>query len=99
MIERIERVSKPGLRIYRGCDALPQVQNGLGEAVGINFVAGADRAALESALADAGEQDYFEKGLEQAILTHALRLRAIDVSSFDVVEVDFHEDLTRANAI
>jgi choline kinase len=76
-----------------------QVVEGLGEAVGINFVAGADRAALEAALADAGEQDYFEKGLEQAILTHALRLRAIDVSSFDVVEVDFREDLTRANAI
>lgn len=33
VIERIERVSKPGLRIYRGCDALPQVQNGLGVAI------------------------------------------------------------------
>lgn len=33
VIERIERVSKPGLRIYRGCDALPTVQNGLGVAI------------------------------------------------------------------
>jgi small subunit ribosomal protein S8 len=33
VIERIERVSKPGLRIYRGRDALPQVQNGLGVAI------------------------------------------------------------------
>ncbi len=33
VIERIERVSKPGLRIYRGCDALPQVMNGLGVAI------------------------------------------------------------------
>ncbi len=33
VIERIERVRKPGLRIYRGRDALPQVQNGLGVAI------------------------------------------------------------------
>ncbi|MBL8388951.1 MAG: 30S ribosomal protein S8 [Hydrogenophaga sp.] len=33
VIERIERVSKPGLRIYRGRDALPQVLNGLGVAI------------------------------------------------------------------
>ncbi|MFM6985312.1 MAG: 30S ribosomal protein S8 [Hydrogenophaga sp.] len=33
VIERIERVSKPGLRIYRGRDALPRVQNGLGVAI------------------------------------------------------------------
>jgi small subunit ribosomal protein S8 len=33
VIERIERVSKPGLRIYRGRDALPQVMNGLGVAI------------------------------------------------------------------
>jgi len=33
VIERIERVSRPGLRIYRGCDAIPQVMNGLGVAI------------------------------------------------------------------
>lgn len=33
VIERIERVSKPGLRIYRGKDELPQVMNGLGVAI------------------------------------------------------------------
>ena len=30
VIERIERVSRPGLRVYRGRDAIPQVMNGLG---------------------------------------------------------------------
>jgi small subunit ribosomal protein S8 len=30
VIERIERVSKPGLRIYKGRNAIPQVLNGLG---------------------------------------------------------------------
>ena len=33
VIERIERVSRPGLRVYKGSDALPQVMNGLGVAI------------------------------------------------------------------
>jgi len=33
VIERIERVSRPGLRVYKGRDALPQVMNGLGVAI------------------------------------------------------------------
>lgn len=33
VIERIERVSRPGLRIYRGCEDLPTVMNGLGVAI------------------------------------------------------------------
>ena len=33
VIERLERVSPPGLRIYRGRDDLPQVMNGLGVAI------------------------------------------------------------------
>lgn len=33
VIERIERVSRPGLRIYRGSNAIPQVMNGLGVAI------------------------------------------------------------------
>jgi len=33
VIERIERVSSPGLRIYRGKDEIPNVMNGLGIAI------------------------------------------------------------------
>jgi len=33
VIERIERVSKPGLRVYKGTDDLPRVMNGLGVAI------------------------------------------------------------------
>jgi small subunit ribosomal protein S8 len=33
VIERIERVSRPGLRVYRGRDAIPKVMNGLGVAI------------------------------------------------------------------
>ena len=33
VIERIERVSKPGLRIYKGVEDIPTVMNGLGVAI------------------------------------------------------------------
>jgi small subunit ribosomal protein S8 len=33
VIERIERVSRPGLRVYKGRDDLPRVMNGLGVAI------------------------------------------------------------------
>lgn len=33
VIEKIERVSRPGLRIYKGRDEFPRVMNGLGVAV------------------------------------------------------------------
>lgn len=33
VIDRIERVSRPGLRIYKGMNDLPRVMNGLGVAI------------------------------------------------------------------
>ncbi|MEW5888130.1 MAG: 30S ribosomal protein S8 [Pseudomonadota bacterium] len=33
VIERIERVSRPGLRVYKGSQDLPRVMNGLGVAI------------------------------------------------------------------
>jgi small subunit ribosomal protein S8 len=33
VIEYIERVSRPGLRVYRGCNDIPNVMNGLGVAI------------------------------------------------------------------
>ncbi|MFZ4651683.1 MAG: 30S ribosomal protein S8 [Rubrivivax sp.] len=33
VIERIERVSRPGLRVYKGRDSIPHVMNGLGVAI------------------------------------------------------------------
>ena len=32
-ISRLERVSRPGLRVYKGRDSIPQVMNGLGVAI------------------------------------------------------------------
>lgn len=33
VIAKIERISRPGLRIYRGCEELPTIMNGLGVAI------------------------------------------------------------------
>jgi small subunit ribosomal protein S8 len=33
VIEKIQRVSRPGLRMYRGCGDIPTVMNGLGIAI------------------------------------------------------------------
>jgi small subunit ribosomal protein S8 len=33
VIEKIERVSKPGLRVYKASESIPEVMNGLGVAI------------------------------------------------------------------
>jgi choline kinase len=75
-----------------------RVVGGLGEAVGINYVADADKATLIRRLTEVDDQEYFEGGLELAIAEDGLRVEALDISEFHIVEVDFDEDLTRANA-
>jgi choline kinase len=74
-----------------------QVVNGLGEAVGINFISGDDKATLIRRLDDCNDQDYFERGIELGIEQDGLRIEALDISKYHIVEVDFDEDLTRAN--
>lgn len=51
VIERIQRVSKPGLRIYRGKEGLPRVLGGLGVAI-VSTSAGvmSDRQAREKGI-------------------------------------------------
>lgn len=73
------------------------VENALGEAVGINYVAAADKDLLIRHLERCGDQDYFERGLETAIAADALRVRPVDISQFFAVEVDSETDLARAN--
>jgi len=73
------------------------VVDGLGEAVGINFISAEDKATLIKRLDEAGDQDYFERGIELGIEQDDLKVEALDISQFHIVEVDFDEDLTRAN--
>jgi choline kinase len=76
-----------------------QVVGGLGEAVGINFVGSQDKAALIQRLIQVDDQDYFERGIELAIENDGLRFKAVDISDLYAVEIDFAEDLDRANEL
>ena len=76
-----------------------QVQPALGEAVGINYVAAQDKSALIARLAEVDDQDYFERGIEIAIEKDGLKFQAVDISDLYAVEVDFPEDLDRANEL
>jgi CDP-glycerol glycerophosphotransferase len=73
------------------------VTGGLGEAVGINYVSAWDKPILIEHLARCDDSDYFERGIETAIAERGLRFRPLDISAYAAVEVDFEEDLARAN--
>ncbi|MDG1040098.1 MAG: phosphocholine cytidylyltransferase family protein [Polaribacter sp.] len=76
-----------------------EVKNGLGEAVGINFISSNDLDVFINQLENCDENDYFEKGLENAIAKDHLKLKVIDISKYNCIEVDFKEDLQNANKI
>lgn len=73
------------------------VQNGLGEAVGINFISSDDIAILINRLEECDANDYFERGLELAIEKDNIKVEAVDISAYDCMEIDFVEDLENAN--
>lgn len=75
------------------------VVDGLGEAVGINYIAEGDKAAFIERLRDVGDQDYFERGLEVAIERDGLKLLPVDISDLYAVEIDFDDDLATANSV
>ena len=75
------------------------VPDALGEAVGINFVSAADKPVLIEALAAVADNDYFERGIEVAIAESGMQVEPVDISDLFAVEVDFEDDLERANRI
>ena len=74
-----------------------QVVDARGEAVGINYVSAQDKPTLIQRLAECTEADYFERGIELAIDKDRLRVLPVDIGEMFAVEVDFEEDLDRAN--
>ncbi len=87
------------LRPDGSIDALSKVvEDGLGEAVGINFVAAADKGALVRHLDEVDEQDYFERAMELSIERDGTRYEPIDISDLFAVEVDIEADLDVANS-
>ena len=73
------------------------VKGGLGEAVGINYISAQDKAVLLRQLTKVNDQDYFERGLELAIEQDGVLVEPVDISDLYAVEIDFAEDLERAN--
>lgn len=73
------------------------VTGGLGEAVGINYISRDAKAAFVRHLDRVNDEDYFERGIELAIEVDRLLVEPMDISDLYAVEIDFAEDLERAN--
>ena len=73
------------------------VENGTGEAVGINFISSNDIESFIENLIKCDDNDYFEKGLEMCISNNNKKIKAIDISNYNCMEIDFIEDLQQAN--
>jgi choline kinase len=80
-------------------DLSKQVDRALGEAIGINFVGARDKKALISRLEEVADGDYFERGIELAIQLDSIKVKPVDISDLYAVEIDFDEDLQRANEL
>jgi choline kinase len=73
------------------------VKNALGEAVGINFISSNDIKKFITRLEECQENDYFERGLELAIEKDGIQVKAVDISAYNCMEIDFLEDLENVN--
>ena len=69
------------------------VQEAEGEALGINVIRKPDLKKFRDELVSVGENDYFEKALENLTLSKQLKLTPIDVGRHFCREIDFEEDL------
>lgn len=75
------------------------VPNAIGEALGINFISSKDIEPFIQRLIECNENDYFEKGIEFAIQKDSIKVLPIDISDYRCIEIDFIEDLDKANII
>lgn len=74
------------------------IENGEGEAVGVNKVLAPHIPALREALARCDDDDYFERGLEY-MLSRNVPFTPIDISEHRCIEVDFPEDWKQAQQL
>ena len=72
------------------------INDGLGEAVGINKIILSDLCKLEHNLNKCADQDYFERGLEYCI-EDGMKIYPINISQYLCMEIDFQEDLQKIN--
>lgn len=72
------------------------VEDGAGEAVGVNLVRADQIDAFVEELEDCQAQDYFEAAI-QGLIDRGVQISPVDVSDLLCMEVDFPEDLEEAN--
>lgn len=71
-------------------------RHALGEGVGLNYVSAHDKGEFMYWLHHARDDDYFERAIELSA-SSGLRFEAADVTGHVAIEVDFEDDLLRAN--
>ncbi|MCG8433657.1 MAG: phosphocholine cytidylyltransferase family protein [Gammaproteobacteria bacterium] len=76
-----------------------QVQDAAGEALGINFIKADLVPELCSKLAEVDDDAYFERAMELLIAERGNIFRPVDVGALPCIEVDFDEDLRRAEEL
>ncbi|RKZ31428.1 phosphocholine cytidylyltransferase family protein [bacterium] len=74
-----------------------QVEKPIGEALGINFIIRDDVPFLVEELRKVGDNDYFEKAIENLTLSGKLKIRPVDKGDYFCEEIDFPEDLELVN--
>ena len=74
------------------------VPDAAGEALGINIVRKPDLNKFRDELICVGDNDYFEKALENLTISDQLNLTPVDVGSYFCREIDFEEDLIEVQA-
>lgn len=75
-----------------------EIEEAQGEAVGINLFRKGDVPRLRQQLALCRDDDYFEKAVEGCI-EEGMKVSSVHVDLSDCIEIDFPEDLAKANAL
>ncbi|WP_459897452.1 phosphocholine cytidylyltransferase family protein [Desulfurobacterium crinifex] len=83
-------------RMNSSCEIIEiskEVVNADGEAVGVNKITKEDFQVFLHNLKRCTMQDYFEKAIEMSIKESGIVFKAVDVSMYKCIEIDFQEDL------
>jgi len=72
------------------------IQDGLGEAVGINKILRSDLKEFKYQLEQCSNNDYFEYGIE-LLINQNIKIYPIDISKYFCCEIDTQDDLDFVN--
>lgn len=75
------------------CHISKNIAEPQGECLGVSVILKKDLDIFRDELEKVGNQDYFEKAMENLTVPKKIRLKPVDVGSFYCNEIDFEEDL------